>query len=320
MSQLNSNPTNSNSAIRRIEDEIFSNPPTPHATADTNTPTNTYNPNNPFQFHQQSMQPFPPAPRSTTISAPNPMQYQHPPMLNIPRGYNHHYNYSNQPHHQPPPLVNLSQNSNSSASSLASSNQTYSHQQSFNQYPQSQGQLLSSLQSRLASLETNHTDLADQVANFQQQTQTNHNQILNLLQQQINTTTTNTNTQPIPTTPHQPTQNSQQTTTIPSSLPDPVPSLHPTIDTTYADTTRHHELKLPPLNKTTPSEFEEWIIAVKRKIYINPTTRAALNTDMEMQPTMSNVVQIKIYDAIIDAIAPKKASAYIDPNSIIMSK
>ena len=111
-------------------------------------------------------------------------------MMNIPRGYNHHYNYSNQTQHHPPPLVNLSQNSNSSASSLASSNQTYSHQP-FNQYLQSQGELLSSLQRWLASLETNHTELADQVTTFQQQTQTNHNQILNLLQQHINTTTTN---------------------------------------------------------------------------------------------------------------------------------
>ena len=318
MSQpLNSTPSNSNSAIRRIEEELSIHPPPPHATADSHS-QQTYTPANPFQYDQQPFPPFTSNPRSTTISAPNPLQYQHQPMPHLPRGYNHYFNNSHHPQNQPPPLVNLSQNSNSSASSLASSSQTYSHQP-FNQFPQSQGQLLNSLQSRLTSLETNHTQLADQVTTFQQQTQTNHNQILTLLQQQINTTPTQINPNPPPTTPHHPSPTYHPPTPVPSAVPDQIRAVSPPIDPSYTETTRHHELKLPPLTKTSPSDFEDWIIAVKRKIYINPTTRSALTPNMEMHPTMSNVVQIKIYDAIIDAIAPKKASAYIDSNSIILS-
>ena len=144
MPNTNSHPTNSNSAICHIKDEIFSNLATPLAAAEP--PSQHYTPANPFQYNQQpDIQQFLSAPRSTTISAPNPVQYQHPPMTGIHCGFNHHFNFSHQIPQQPPPLVNLSQATHSSASLLAFSGHTNSHQAP-NQLHQTQGQLVASLQ------------------------------------------------------------------------------------------------------------------------------------------------------------------------------
>ena len=203
------------------------------------------------------------------------------------------------------------QQPNSTTSSLGASQSAMHH-------PQTQGQLLATLQDRLVYLEQNHGRLEHRVGALQQQGQTNHQQLVNMISnlQQPNLASTSPVAPPIE--PRAVSPVTHQTTG-----PEPIMStVHLDESPTSPDhrsESRHYELKFDKLIKDTSSEFEEWTISSKRKIYLNPLTRSALDGNMDLKADMEYVVQVKIFDALITAIQPKKSSAYISKEKVIRS-